>query len=87
MLLFVSNIIESESVHTEITSGCLANLRCAIASDGYYPSGGYENINTLKNNEKEDAEPLVVDASDSVVDYTLFAIAGATLGGFNSLLQ
>ena len=89
MLLFVSNIIESESVHTELNQWLSGeNLRCAVASDGYYPSGAYENIDKFKNDEKEIAVAPVVDAkSDPVVDYTLFSIAGATLGGILMLIR
>ena len=62
MLLFVSNIIESESVHTEINGGSLAQIFDAQLHQMDIIEQGYENIDTLKNNEKEDAEPLVVDA-------------------------
>ncbi len=80
---FVGKMVESNNVKTEINKWISdATTRCAIEADGYFPDGSYQDTEKIKLGA-EGVPPVVVvqKDSDATLDYMLFAIVGALVGG------
>eukprot|EP00943_MAST-04B_sp_MAST-4B-sp1_P007716 g7716.t1 len=83
ILDFVSNLVESKTVQDEINTWISdSKQRCTIAAGGYAPDGAFQDIDKLKVDTTDIPHGTVrVDRQDAALDYTMFALAGAAIGG------